>query len=541
MRSLCRSMTCVLALLWADAAFAAPSNDTCAGAIFLSCGNINVSGSTSTAHNDYTFTDTLNSCTGHSAAGKDVVYAVKVGVGDSLWLDYRSIADGSIYVVRDCSNIDGTCVAGSDQTINPNEIESIRKKFTIAGTYYIILDSFGNNSSGSWTLDGQLICGPTSPPHNDLCVAATEIVCGSISISGSTQYATNNYGPPDSLAASFCTGRIAKGRDVVYRVTVSPGDSIALNYTTTTNGSIYIVRNCNDIVGTCVNGVDAAGPGGTELLRYRFDFSGVYYIILDSRDLDTFGNWTATGTFTCLNPPPPNDRCDNAVLVPCGNINWSGTSQLATNDYFFPIGQTQCTGYATDGRDIVYKFNAAAGDSIAINYLSSTDGSMYVVTDCADLQGTCKIGVDLTLDGEVESLRWRFPRTGTYYLILDSVELNTWGNWSATGSYSLCSTVDVGTGVGGAGLALRQIMPNPFSGSVALVIFVPVKSHNALQVYDLQGRLRRTLLDEEVSAGLHRITWDGKDDDGRLAGAGVYFARLSSAGHHAVKQMIFVR
>jgi len=62
-----------------------------------------------------------------------------------------------------------------------------------------------------------------------------------------------------------------------------------------------------------------------------------------------------------------------------------------------------------------------------------------------------------------------------------------------------------------------------------------------LTVYDVQGRLVRSLLDEVRSAGANQVNWDGRDSTGRGAASGTYFARLESGGMTSVKAMVLVR
>ncbi len=47
-----------------------------------------------------------------------------------------------------------------------------------------------------------------------------------------------------------------------------------------------------------------------------------------------------------------------------------------------------------------------------------------------------------------------------------------------------------------------------------------------LRIFDLSGRLVRTLLSGSQPAGTHRVLWDGRDGDGRDAPSGVYLYRL---------------
>ena len=47
-----------------------------------------------------------------------------------------------------------------------------------------------------------------------------------------------------------------------------------------------------------------------------------------------------------------------------------------------------------------------------------------------------------------------------------------------------------------------------------------------LRVYDVAGRLVRTLAAENLPVGSYVRAWDGRDDGGREAGAGIYFVKL---------------
>ncbi len=74
---------------------------------------------------------------------------------------------------------------------------------------------------------------------------------------------------------------------------------------------------------------------------------------------------------------------------------------------------------------------------------------------------------------------------------------------------------------------------NPVVNRQALVLFSLAKSDRVqLKVYDVTGRLIRTLADRVFDAGPHNLTWDGVDDHGSLVPRGVYFARTTFAGQN---------
>jgi len=72
---------------------------------------------------------------------------------------------------------------------------------------------------------------------------------------------------------------------------------------------------------------------------------------------------------------------------------------------------------------------------------------------------------------------------------------------------------------------------NPFTGSTWIACRVPEAARGAaLAVFDLAGRRVRSLAPAGLPAGAHRVAWDGNDDFGRPAPAGVYHVRLTGPG-----------
>ena len=48
-------------------------------------------------------------------------------------------------------------------------------------------------------------------------------------------------------------------------------------------------------------------------------------------------------------------------------------------------------------------------------------------------------------------------------------------------------------------------------------------------MFDASGRRVATLLDEDLPPGSRSVAWDGRDAGGRMASAGLYFVRLTTA------------
>ena len=63
-----------------------------------------------------------------------------------------------------------------------------------------------------------------------------------------------------------------------------------------------------------------------------------------------------------------------------------------------------------------------------------------------------------------------------------------------------------------------------------------------LRIYDVAGRLVRTLLDEDRPAGYGQfVIWDGDDSAGHRLASGIYFYRLESHGVDATRKLVVMK
>ncbi len=88
---------------------------------------------------------------------------------------------------------------------------------------------------------------------------------------------------------------------------------------------------------------------------------------------------------------------------------------------------------------------------------------------------------------------------------------------------------------------LRAPYPNPFNPQVRVAFDLARDGRVRLEVYDLQGRLVRRLLDARLASGRHDAVWDGCDRGGRSAASGTYLLRLQADGEIACRRVTLVR
>jgi len=62
-----------------------------------------------------------------------------------------------------------------------------------------------------------------------------------------------------------------------------------------------------------------------------------------------------------------------------------------------------------------------------------------------------------------------------------------------------------------------------------------------LRIFDVNGRLVKTLLNEEYSTGTHSAVWSGDDEQGRVVSSGIYFLKLDAGQETLTKKVILSR
>ena len=101
--------------------------------------------------------------------------------------------------------------------------------------------------------------------------------------------------------------------------------------------------------------------------------------------------------------------------------------------------------------------------------------------------------------------------------------------------------VDASAAVAADGLQLFPNGPNPFNAWTTLRFQVADPGAATLRVHDVRGRIVRTLLAEDPGRGERNLSWNGRDDQGRLVASGIYRVRLEQRGRAVERSAVLVR
>lgn len=166
---------------------------------------------------------------------------------------------------------------------------------------------------------------------------------------------------------------------------------------------------------------------------------------------------------------------------------------------------------------------------------------------CVDNQGRLWISLSsgvLRQEGETGNIFREpqgLPDDHVYDIVMDKGN----GIWIATGK-GVVRYTDETTGIESqasapASFGIVTAFPNPFNPSTTIEFTLLRQGTVTATVYSIAGQKVRTLASAPMSAGAHRIVWDGLDDAGNSAASGIYCVRVYADRYNAIGKVTLVR
>ena len=193
---------------------------------------------------------------------------------------------------------------------------------------------------------------------------------------------------------------------------------------------------------------------------------------------------------------------------------WYGEGGLSTDDDF--VVEASADGGSTWFELERVAENQNSWQRVSVNLASLNDGA-FPLTDQVVIRF---LACDFNDGGLVEAA-------------IDDFEVAVYSENTPLGVDDLPGVSDT--------MVLQQNRPNPFNPATEIAFSLPHASAVELAVYTVNGRRVTTLVSDNLAAGQHRVTWDGRDAAGQRAASGAYFYRLSADGQVQVRRMVLVK
>jgi hypothetical protein len=89
--------------------------------------------------------------------------------------------------------------------------------------------------------------------------------------------------------------------------------------------------------------------------------------------------------------------------------------------------------------------------------------------------------------------------------------------------------------------SVSQNYPNPFNPVTNFRVALPQASHVKIELFNILGQKVKTLVDEDMRAGVFVVDWDGNDDRGLEVSSGIYFYRIIAGDFSDIKKMVLLK
>jgi hypothetical protein len=195
-------------------------------------------------------------------------------------------------------------------------------------------------------------------------------------------------------------------------------------------------------------------------------------------------------------------------------------------------------------RDTVDSGAAITPRALIHNYGSSgeTFGTRFAIgSDYAD---TVSLTLASGATDTVEFENWDAEEAGTFAVTCSTMlasDTNT-ANDARHGAVVVSPYTGVADQRGLPGIfSLDRVAPCPSVGRAVIRFGVPHSTPATVRIYSSAGMLVQTLCNSSLAPAYYSLVWDGRDAYGRLAGAGVYLARLETDGFTATRKFVLQR
>jgi hypothetical protein len=344
--------------------------------------------------------------------------------------------------------------------------------------------------------------------------------------------------------------------DASYSLTAGEIDTITVRFAPTSEGP----ASCTIAAGSACADVAAIGAGFAETAcAVSVDTLSFGTVAVGSDSLTTFtientGGGTLSGTVT--------EACGDFEIV--GDASYSLTAgQVDTITVrFAPTSEgpascaivtgSTCADVVAIGTGFIETACAISVDTLSFGMVAMGAESVMTFTienagggtlsgtvteACADFEIVGDAGYGLAA-GEIDTITVRFAPTSEGPVSCAIETGSTCANVIAEGTAFIAPTGVDKPGSVPREASLSPTTPNPFCATASITFAIPRAERVTLAIYDVSGRLVRSLVDTTLPAAWHNIHWDGADGRGARVAPGIYFCELRAGSFRQSRQMV---
>jgi hypothetical protein len=88
---------------------------------------------------------------------------------------------------------------------------------------------------------------------------------------------------------------------------------------------------------------------------------------------------------------------------------------------------------------------------------------------------------------------------------------------------------------------IEQNYPNPANPMTSILFSIRTASDVVINIYDVNGRLIKSLVNQRLPAGEHTIIWNGLDNNAKVVSSGIYFYKFTAGDYSETKKIVLIR
>jgi flagellar hook assembly protein FlgD len=213
--------------------------------------------------------------------------------------------------------------------------------------------------------------------------------------------------------------------------------------------------------------------------------------------------------------------------------------ELPAVDQTFTVSVNLEAAGDLQGLSLQLGWDPAVVEPVAVeegNLLAHQAGQAFALSAAPGNVDIAVLGTGLALTGEGEAARvtFRVKAKGDAAIRMASAE----GRGTDNRAIALGAGSSAPPKAAPSRSGLSFVGPNPASGRHALSFALAKAGAVDLAIYSVDGRRVKTLVHGVYAAGEFPVVWDGRDDNGSLTGAGLYWARLTTRDGHFSRSVV---